>query len=277
MPLVSVVVPAYNNGAYIAATVRSILDQTCPELEVIVADHASTDNTREVLAEFSDERLTVVDTPAGGGAPANWNRVSQLAAGRYLKLVCGDDILYPTAVAEQVAALEAHPSAVLVASQRDLVDARGDVFVRGRGLGGLDGLVSGGAAIRATVRSGTNLFGEPMCVTMRRESLEQAGWWDPTKAYYIDAGSYARVLALGDLVALRRSLAAFRVSASQWSVRLMQEQQQQAEEFHTEMAALFPDDVTAADVRRGNRMATLVAWQRRAAYLVLGSRMRPKA
>lgn len=275
-PKASIVVPAYNNADFIAATLDSILAQDYPNLEVIVADHSSPDATMAVLESYDDPRLTVTTTPAGGGAPANWSRVTELATGEYVKLVCGDDLLTPTAVSAQVEALEANPTAVLAASKRDLVDARGKVFVRARGLGGLSGLVPGPQAVRTTVRSGTNIFGEPACVTFRREALMASGGWDGTKAYYIDAGTYARVLAHGDAVMVDQSLAAFRVSASQWSVRLMNEQQQQAAEFHAEQRERFPDVINDADVRHGDRMARLQAWQRRAAYIVLGRRMRAK-
>ena len=275
--LVSVVVPAYKNTDYLGATITSILAQTDPDFELIIADHSSPDGTRQVAESFDDPRITVVDTPAGGGAPRNWNRVSKLATGAYVKLVCGDDLIHPEAIAEQRAALDAHPGAVIAACKRDLVDARGKTFVKARGLHGLSGLVRGAEAVRATVRAGTNIFGEPACAMIRRSALEETGWWDGTKAYYIDAGTYARVLTQGDLVAVPTSLAAFRVSASQWSVRLMKEQQQQAAEFHAEARTLFPDTITEGDVRRGDLLAHVVAWQRRAAYLVLGKRMRPEA
>lgn len=177
-PRVSVVVPAYNNADVLAQTMRSILDQTFQDFELIVSDHASTDGTWDVLQEFTgDPRVRLERTEAGGGARRNWNRVSQLASGEYLKLVCGDDLIRPTMLEEQVRALDAAgPRAVLVASQRDLIDARGEVFVKARGLGKLDGVVPGKDALRATVRSGGNLFGEPACVMMRRDALEAAGW-----------------------------------------------------------------------------------------------------
>lgn len=274
-PRVSVVVPAYNNGVVLEQTMRSILGQTFQDFELIVADHASTDDTWEVLQRFADDpRVRLLRTEAGGGARRNWNRVSQEARGELVKLVCGDDLIHGTMLEEQVRAFdEAGESAVLVASQRDLIDARGEVFVRARGLGSLSGVVPGAEALRATVRSGGNLFGEPACVMMRRDALEAAGWWQDL-AYYIDAGSYAHVLVQGDMVALRRSLASFRVSAAQWSVRLMRTQAQEAAEFHRLARELAPDVVTAADVRRGNVLAQLRALQRRAAYVVLGRRMR---
>ncbi|WP_264029948.1 glycosyltransferase family 2 protein [Cellulosimicrobium sp. SH8] len=276
-PRVSVVVPAYNNGDYIAATMRSVLDQTFDDFELVVADHSSTDDTWEQLQAFADDpRVRLVRTEAGGGARRNWNRVSELARGELVKLVCGDDLVHPTMLARQVAAIDAAgPGAVLVASQRDLVDARGDVFVRARGLGDLDGVVDGAEALRATVRSGTNLFGEPACVLMRTDALRRAGWWQDLR-YYIDAGSYAHVMVQGQVVALRESLASFRVSASQWSVRLMQQQADEAAEFHRLARELAPATITEQDVRRGDRLAKVVALQRRAAYLVLGRRMRPR-
>ncbi|WP_086150811.1 glycosyltransferase family A protein [Cellulosimicrobium sp. KWT-B] len=276
-PRVSVVVPAYNNGDYIAETMRSVLAQTFTDFELVVADHSSTDDTREQLEPFaSDPRVRLVTTEAGGGARRNWNRVSELAQGALIKLVCGDDLLRPTMLAEQVAALDAAGErAVMVTSQRDLVDARGEVFVKARGLGRLDGVVPGTRALRETVRSGTNIFGEPACVMMRTAALRDAGWWQDLR-YYIDAGSYAPVMAKGDVVAIRRPLAAFRVSASQWSVRLMQDQAKEASEFHRLAQRLAPDVISDADVRRGDRMAQVVALQRRLAYAVLGRRMRPR-
>ena len=274
-PRVSVVVPAYNNADFLAATIRSILDQTFEDIELIVADHGSADGTWEVMQQFADEsRVRLERTEPGGGARRNWNRVSQLATGEYIKLVCGDDLIAPTMVAEQVAALDAAGErAVLVASQRDLVDARGEVFVKARGLGRLDGVVDGKQALRATVRAGGNIFGEPACVMMRRDALEKAGWWQDLR-YYIDAGSYAHVLVQGDMVALRRSLASFRVSAAQWSVRLMRTQAQEAAEFHRIAQRLAPDTITANDVRLGDARARVLALQRRAAYIVLGRRMK---
>jgi glycosyltransferase involved in cell wall biosynthesis len=274
-PLVSLVVPAYNNADFIASTVDSLLAQDYPNLEIIVADHASSDQTREILAGYDDPRLTVVDTPAGGGAARNWNRVSQLSTGDYLKLVCGDDLIDPSCVSAQVAALEANPSAVLAASPRKLIDARGDVFVKSHGLSGLEGLHPGPQAVRAVVRSGANPFGEPAVVMFRRSALEKAGWWSAEKSYYIDLDAYVRVLQYGDFVGTPDPLASFRVSASQWSVRLMREQHEHAKEFHAEQHVRFPEAISQRDVRFGDFNAYVAAWKRRLAYLVLGSRMRP--
>ena len=109
VPRVSVVVPAFQNAPYIRATVASVLAQTYPDFELVVADHSSTDGTWEILQEFTtDPRVRLLRTPAGGGAVRNWNRVTEEARGELVKLVCGDDLLAPEALARQVATFDAH-------------------------------------------------------------------------------------------------------------------------------------------------------------------------
>ena len=69
-PLISVVIPAYNAGRYIAAAVRSALAQTWPELEVVVVDNGSTDETVHTLAQIRDARLRVFGAGARSGVGA---------------------------------------------------------------------------------------------------------------------------------------------------------------------------------------------------------------
>lgn len=270
-PLVSVVIPAYQNADHIEATMRSVLAQTYRSLEVIVADHGSTDGTRALLEQFaSDPRVTVLDTPRGGGAVANWNAVTSTATGDFVKLVCGDDLIYPTCVEEQVAAFA--DGVVMVSCRRDIVNSQGRPVIRGRGLGGVVGRAAGTDAVRETIRRGSNVFGEPACVTFRRQTLVDVGLWHENAHYLIDEATYARVLELGDFVGVPQSLAAFRVSAGQWSVRLASSQAREAAEFHAEFAARHPEVVSRLDVRLGDVRARMMSWQRRLAYVFLAAK-----
>jgi glycosyltransferase involved in cell wall biosynthesis len=273
-PTVSIVIPAFNNADYIAETIKSVLAQTYEDLEIIIGDHSSTDGTWDILQEFAREpRITLMKTDAGGGARRNWNAVSQAATGEFLKLVCGDDLLHPDAVAEQLAAIEGAPKAVLVAAARDIVDANGKPVARRRGLGGLKGTVSGPTAIRATVLAGANIFGEPACVLMRRSALESVGWWDDSFPYLIDETTYARVLLGGDFIAVPKSLAGFRINGGQWSVRLAAEQSVQASKFHAWVRENHPSIVSGLDVAVGDARAWIRALVRRGAYIWLRNRM----
>ena len=281
-PRVSVVVPAYNSVRFVRATIDSVLAQTFADFELLISDHSSTDGTWAVLQEFADDpRVRLSQLPSGGGAAANWNAVSALATGEYLKLVCSDDLIYPTCVQRQVAALDEFPRAVMATSTRDIVDAAGTPVINARGLPGMRGLIPGREALRRTVRAGSNVFGEPACALFRRAALADAGFWDASYRYLIDEASYARVL-LGsgssegagvDLVAIRDPLAGFRVSDQQWSVQLARSQADEARAFHHQLAQQQPGLLSAADLRLGDTRAWVNALGRRATYLALRRRM----
>ena len=271
---VSVVVPSYNNAAFIEATMDSILAQTFEDFELVVADHSSVDGTWERLQRYrSDPRVRLLRTETGGGAAKNWERVTAAARGKMLKLVCGDDIIYPDCLRMQVEAMDANPSVVLVAAQRDLIDARGDLLLSRRGLAGLTGRVSGRKAARHTVVAGSNIFGEPACVLIRRETLRDAGGWDGRHPYVIDLATYVNVLLRGDFLGIDTSLAAFRLSSSQWSVRLAREQSDQVIGFHHRLAGDASGLLSRTDLFRGDARARAMAYARRLAYIWVGRRM----
>ncbi len=275
VPSVSIVIPAFRNARFIEETVQSALGQTYDDIEVVIADHSSDDGTWEAIQRFRGEsRVRLMRTPAGGGAHANWNAVTAAAEGAYVKLLCGDDLIAPTCVERQVEALEAHPTAVAAAARRDLIDPAGRLLLAGRGIDPLSGLVPGGEAIRALVRAGTNLLGEPGCVLIRRDALERAGGWLDPFPYLIDQFTYMSVLQHGDLVALPETLASFRVSNTQWSVRLASDQRRQAAATHRHFHQRMPDVVGRNDVVIGNLRAGVTAWMRRAAYVVWRKRMK---
>ena len=223
-PKVSIVIPAYNNVQYIEETLQSVLNQTFEDYEVVIADHSSIDGTAEMIARFADNPKVRVltPTPTGGGAQANWNRVSQAATGEYLKLVCGDDLISPDALELQVKALEDNPGAVIVSSRRDLVDANGRLFLKGRGLQGVSGRVSGRDAIRATVLAGSNIFGEPACrCSSANCSPRKVGGTTPIRISLMRrpwCASAAMATSLRSAKRLRRSGSAQASGVSGWPV-----------------------------------------------------------
>jgi glycosyltransferase involved in cell wall biosynthesis len=275
VPRVSLVIPTFENAQYVRATMDSVLAQTFRDFEVVVADHSSTDRTWELLQDYThDPRVRLLRTPTGGGAERNWNRVTDEARGELVKLVCGDDLLAPESLATQVATFDEYDEGVvMVASARDIVDASGVPVVRGHGLGGLSGRVPGREAIRRSVVRGANIFGEPCCVLLRRTALEAAGGWHGSPGFMIDQATYCRVLLHGDLATAPGSLAAFRISSTQWSVSLARQQASSAAEMHRQIAELVPGLLSPGDVRVGNARATVRAFQRRLVYLYLGRRM----
>jgi len=275
-PKLSVVIPSYNSAPFIEETMTSILRTEGLDMEVIVSDHSSTDGTWEKLQQFgSDPRVTLTQIPKGGGAPRNWNAVTELATGEYLKLVCGDDVVLPGTLERQVAILDADPSAQLTACRRNLIDARGKNFMTDWGLKGIDqGPMPVAEAVRTTILSGGNLFGEPACVMLRRERLVETGLWNPDNPYLIDLASYARAaLPEGRFVPDVETGATFRISSGQWSVALSKNQSEQFIRFNEWVHATYPGVLSDADLRKSAGTAKRMALKRRLAYVVLRSRM----
>ncbi len=124
MPEFSVVIPSYNHAAYIAEAVQSVLSQTQPDLELIVVDDGSTDNSLEVLSRFSDPRLRVI-TQANQGAHAAINRGLEAAAGEYLAILNSDDAYHPQRLEKAAIALAADPQPGLVGSYIEIIDSQG--------------------------------------------------------------------------------------------------------------------------------------------------------
>ncbi|WP_020145241.1 glycosyltransferase family 2 protein [Terracoccus sp. 273MFTsu3.1] len=274
-PLVSVVVPTYNNAAFVRETMLSILGQTFTDFELIVSDHSSTDGTWEVLQPFAaDPRVTLLRLERTGRPEDNWEHATRATSGRYLKLVCGDDVISPTCLERQVEAMRANPTAVMVASRRDVVTATGDVVLSSWGLPNLVGRVEGARAIRQAVRSGTNPFGEPACVLLDRESVTRAGGWDGSFSYVLDQHTYARVLTQGDFFGIADALATFRLSDSQWSHALAKSQYRQVVDFHKSLAQEHPGLLSQGDLMRGRARAKALAYARRLAYFSLARKLK---
>lgn len=123
-PRVSVVIPAYNHGAYVGAAIQSVLDQTLPHFELIIIDDGSSDNTEEVVLGFSDDRIRYY-SQENRGLSATLNRGVGLARGELFGFLPSDDLYEPEKLARQVALMDAHPEVGLVFTYQTLVDAAG--------------------------------------------------------------------------------------------------------------------------------------------------------
>lgn len=94
LPYFSIVIPSYNRGHMLKDVVEMALKQDFPDFEIIIVDDGSTDNTRDVVAAFSDMRLKYVYQENKERAAAR-NRGGDMARGRYVTFCDSDDLLYP--------------------------------------------------------------------------------------------------------------------------------------------------------------------------------------
>jgi glycosyltransferase involved in cell wall biosynthesis len=274
MTAVSVCIPVFNGERYIGAALASVLAQTFDDYEVVVVDNCSDDKTVDIVEGFDDPRIRLLRNESNIGAEGNWNRAVDEARGRYVKLLCADDLLHPTCLERQVALLDAHPRAAFVAGKRDIVDADDAVLVRGRGLFGMTGEIEPTTALRRVVLSGTNPFGEPVTVLMRDSARRAAGGFSAARPYMIDVDLWARLLDHGTVVASPETVGAFRVSLGSWSYSLAREQVAQSRALFLELQQRHPDAVSGVDVARGTARAAMLMTMRRAAYAWMKAKAR---
>src|SRR5712691_9294956 len=102
MPLVSALLAVHNDVRYVRSAVTSVLRQTLADLELIVVDDASTDDTAAVLAGGADGRVTVLRNEEQLGLAASLNRGLDRASGRYVARLDADDVALPERFERQV-------------------------------------------------------------------------------------------------------------------------------------------------------------------------------
>jgi glycosyltransferase involved in cell wall biosynthesis len=124
MPKISVVIPSYNHAAFITEAVNSVLNQSEPDLELIVVDDGSTDRSLSVLSGFSDSRLRVF-SQTNQGAHAAINRGLREASGNYLAILNSDDAYHPNRLEKMVRLLKANPLVGLAGSYIEIMDVQG--------------------------------------------------------------------------------------------------------------------------------------------------------
>lgn len=128
-PLVTVVIPAYNRADFIEQTIDSVLDQTYPQVQLIVVDDGSTDGTYEKIQAYGN-RLQLRTHPGRGnkGQSASINLGLAQARGKYIAILDSDDYWAPGKLDIQVDFLEKHPGIGLVYTNGYAVNAQGKII-----------------------------------------------------------------------------------------------------------------------------------------------------
>ena len=113
-PRVTIGLPVFNGERFLRESVESVLGQDFGDLELLVADNASTDATLDIVHEFAaaDRRVRVLRSDRNRGAAWNYNRLVGEARGELFRWHAHDDVLLPAAVQRCVTALDADPGAV---------------------------------------------------------------------------------------------------------------------------------------------------------------------
>jgi GT2 family glycosyltransferase len=196
--LVSVIVPCYNYARYLPAAVSSALDQVGVDVEVVIVDDCSTDDSREVAAALarSDDRVRVVLNESNSGHVRSFNAGWAVARGDYAVKLDADDLLGAGALARAVALFEAYPAVGMVYGHPRHFDTPQPPATRVRSVSW--DVWAGRAWLAERCRLGVSAITNPEMV-MRGSLLRELGPMDPSVPYAPDMEISLRLAAVSDI------------------------------------------------------------------------------
>jgi glycosyltransferase involved in cell wall biosynthesis len=202
--------PVFNGERYIETAVRSILDQTLRDFELIIINDGSTDNTLELIKGYSykDNRIKVLMNQENRGLVYSLNYGLANARGRYIARMDADDFSHPLRLAKQVAYLDSHPEIGLLGSAVCKINEKGQCIAT-YNLPGDDILIRW-----------NSLFDCAFChpsVMFRREFYEITGGYDPKMENAEDYALWSKMLTLTKTANLPDPLVNHRKSDTQVS------------------------------------------------------------
>jgi glycosyltransferase involved in cell wall biosynthesis len=203
MSLASVIIPAYNKAEYTCRAVDSVLGQTYRDVEIIVVDDGSTDDTRERLKTYGN-RIQYIYKSNGGACSARNVGIRQ-AKGEYIALLDCDDLYLPAKIEESVNVLRARPEIGFIHTMAYLVDRDDNiVHVYARPEARFEGKI----AQRL-------IFGNFICnstVVVRRSCLDRVGLFDETIFTPADWDMWLRLAEQFQTAYIKTALTKYRVS-----------------------------------------------------------------
>lgn len=231
-PLISVCIPTYNGATYIEAAMESVYKQTYTNIEIIISDDASSDNTLALINNYVLESKFPLHihhhTPSGIGA--NWNHCIKQAKGDYIKFLFQDDLLEPTCIAEMVQVLLENQNVGLVCSKRHILiesdsekenmkkwldvyeDLQADLHLDYEPVGIIDKRFF---KSKQFYKIPVNVVGEPSAVMFHRDLLETTGFFREDMTQFLDFEYWYRILKQRDIAFINKKLISFRVHANQ--------------------------------------------------------------
>lgn len=195
--MISIITPAYNRASYLDETIRSVLQQDYPQIEYIVLDDGSTDNTREILQKYSGR--IIWESHPNMGEQLTVNKGLSMAHGDILAVVNSDDPLLPGTVSTAVRFLEAHPDVIVAYPDWDYIGPESELIGHVR--------VPEYDYVRMIRRHqppvGPGAF-------IRRRAIESAGARDPHFRYVADFDFLLRLGLYGRFARIPETLATYR-------------------------------------------------------------------
>lgn len=209
--LVSICIPTYNRAAFIGATLESLLHQTFPDIEILLCDDGSTDDTWSVVEGFAERGVRLFRNDTNVGLARTLERLFSEARGAFIGMQHDHDLYAPTFVQTLVDLMREHRSAVFGFSAYSVLAGEATVapVLPEHTLFGSSALISGTRILKLLAEhEHTNIAA--MSVIVRRTALLKAGGYSSDWGLASDEDLYRRLARVGDAVFAKERLLAIR-------------------------------------------------------------------
>lgn len=229
LPLVSVCIPTYNGEKYLSAAIESAVNQTYKNIEIIISDDNSKDNTLKIAEKYQAVSTVpfkiIHHEPAGIGA--NWNNCIQYASGEYIKYVFQDDVLKPDCIEKMMEVALKDNKVGLVFSKRTFIDESGnnrfsdwkekyqDLHIYWKNLQQIN---SGRKLLKkcdCLLESPLNKVGEPSVVLIKKSVFKKVGYFNEELIQILDYEFWYRIFKYNKIGFIDENLVKFRLHSEQ--------------------------------------------------------------
>ena len=193
MTKISICIPTFNGSRYFEDALRSALNQTFEDFEVVVCDDASTDNTLEIARSFDDKRLKILEFKNNLGLAGNWNRATQYCSGDLIKFLFQDDILHSDALSRFYQSNIDYPDCALHFSANEQIGCRGEQLIRRRPYKQSQRFTAGLLTHDLLFRG--NIVGGPSNVMVQRRALLSGEMFDNRSIFSLDLLMWIKLTA----------------------------------------------------------------------------------
>jgi glycosyltransferase involved in cell wall biosynthesis len=215
LPEISVILPVFNGQTYLDACIRSVLDQSLSEFELLIADDGSTDRSPHIIRSYSDPRIRIHWQPENRGLFANLNQTLGAVRAPLVRLLGQDDILEKECLAREVEFFAAHPNVGMSLVKARVINAAGEELNRSA-LGDLPEVIKPHLSLQYFYYYGC-IPSSISAVCVRKECFDELGIFDETFRVSGDYDMWVRICRQKDLGVIHQHLAKLRFHADQLS------------------------------------------------------------
>lgn len=208
--LVSICIPVYNHEKTLRETILSALYQSYRNIEIIIVDDCSEDQSMSIAYSFEDSRIRIYKNETNVGMVNNWNKALCYARGEYAILLHGDDRLYVTSVEKKIALMKMRKDVVIAFSASNVINGENEILMERHPF--RKKMIMDGRKLAKYSYLTKNIYGEPGNIMFRTAMARELGGFAKNTIYATDWDLWLRISCYGRVAYTNEVLMDYRIT-----------------------------------------------------------------